>query len=119
MLFPAGKVANVARVANEGRPGAFDIHDSLVETDWEEHHAVLFALFLQSCFYLLLDPLTGKRVPREDQQQFIVETDRFFDTGADSGTDLQVFWCKTSTVLPCFGDWRRDAQRRIGLCWSS
>ncbi len=46
MEFPAGKIADVARVTDESRPATFDIHHGLVQADGKEDGTVLFAFLL-------------------------------------------------------------------------
>jgi hypothetical protein len=42
MLFPTGKIADVAGITDECRPAPFDVHHRSVQANRKEHSAVLF-----------------------------------------------------------------------------
>jgi hypothetical protein len=79
VVFPVREVPDMPRTANICSPGGATSHDMTVQTNRKKDSSLLFGLLLKSGFYLILDPCAFHRLLRENQQKFIIQTNRFIN----------------------------------------
>ncbi len=97
-LFILLRVGPFLEVANV--PGALDIlcpwlgavQDSPVYTDRIQHIWYILRFLVQCSFHFIGHPTAINRVLRQDQQQFIVQSDRLINTMFDFIPDVHIFW---------------------------
>ncbi len=100
ILLWVGPVLEVADV-----PGALDIvhprlcagQDSLVYSNRIQHIWYTLRLLVQDLFHFVRNPLACSRELRQDQQQLIIQPDRFFNTVPDLVSDVHILWRKPAT----------------------
>jgi hypothetical protein len=92
-VSPVFKVADMSGVLDLPGPCCATRHDSLINSYRIEHiGGALF--FLECSFHFVLNPTAGKRILRQDQQQFIVPFDRLFNAVSDGISNVQILWSK-------------------------
>jgi len=88
VVFPPAEVSDVPRAADVGGPGLACLHDRIVETD-RKKNGLLLALFFFKCgFDFLLHPRTFDRLLGENEQQLVIDANRFIDDRTDFVADL-------------------------------
>src|SRR5258708_1200395 len=80
-----------------GSPGLGRVHRCIIQTNGKEHWSLLTVLFLAGGHYLTFDPDALDRVVRENEDELVVEANRFIDTLVIVVTNLQVFGRKPAT----------------------
>ena len=88
MVLPAAEVSDVPRAADVGGPGLFCLHDRIIESDGKQDGLLLPLLFFKCSFDFLLHPCAFDRLFGENEQQLVIDANRFIDDRTDSVADL-------------------------------
>src|SRR6266851_4763446 len=84
----------MARAAKLRGPCLGSLHYLLIEPDRKEHLALLSLLFLHCRFDLIFDPGACNGMLGEQEQQFVMQMDRFINASTDLFADLHILWRK-------------------------
>lgn len=81
VVFPSGKVEDVAMTAEAMSPGLSGLHNGFIQPDGKKHMSICRGgiFFLKRLVGLFLDPGAFNRMFGENQQQLLVQTDRLVD----------------------------------------
>ncbi len=92
VMFPVGKIADRAFTADFGGPSKGTGGDRVVQAKREEDDLLFLAFSCQGRFDFLFDPSAGKRVFRENKQEFLVQSDGFIHPMTNTGSPFQILW---------------------------
>src|SRR5512132_3553034 len=81
VVLPSLEVADVPLVAELHRPRLSGLHNLLVDADGKQHDLVTAPLLGECLADLVLHPVAGDCVLREDQQQLVADANGSVDTG--------------------------------------
>ena len=99
VVFPVGKVADMAGVFDILRPLGVTCQDCVIYANGKQGIEHTLRFFVQCFLDLVGYPIAGYRMFREYQQQFVLLSDGFVNTWSDFIPNFHVFWCKPATHI--------------------
>src|SRR3981189_2160717 len=97
MVFPVCEVADVPCAFDLISPPCFGLQDRTLYANRIEDIRDSLRFFVQCALDFIGDPIASNRMLREDQQEFVIQTDRLFNARPDFIPNLQVFRGKPAT----------------------
>ena len=91
LIFPPAEVSKMPGTTEIDGPGHIRLLHLLIQADEEKHQFVLLRFLLKDSHDLPLDPRAVDRMLREDDEELIVQANRFINAMSEILTDLQVF----------------------------
>src|SRR5258708_6416673 len=91
MLLPSGKVANMPAAAHVSHPRFGCVHHRIIQADWEECGSLLLILLLTRSHHFPFYPSTLNSMFGENENELVVETNRFINALMVVITDFQIF----------------------------
>jgi hypothetical protein len=92
MVFPVGKVPDMACPADTGGPWQACLLDRLIQGDGKEGRFLAALFFLKRGYDLAFYPLTIHGMFRKDDQELIIHADRLINTVPKLLSNFQVLW---------------------------
>ncbi len=95
VLFPCGEVPDMAACGRVGLsealgPAELDLHDGLVDTEWEQDGCLSSLLFLKRLTHLVFHPITGDRRVGQYQDKLVSKPDGGVNSYTNRVTNLHI-----------------------------
>src|SRR5689334_8295549 len=91
MLLPAGEVADMTLQPYRFNPSLIRFQHCIIDANREQNKPIVPTFTVESRVDLVFNPGTLHGMFREDEQQLIMQLNRFVDALAEGVADLEVF----------------------------
>jgi len=119
VLFPTGKVSDVALTAQQTSPTFRGLHHGVIYAHRKQNDLLTGALLLERACDLAFDPVTGDGTLRQYEKNLLPEANGFIDGIDDLRTRSAYREARTNSALLCSAGPCVGARQKLGLCWSS